>query len=54
MTTKPPAASAIAALYDRDVNRVVGRRSSQDQFQKAMLDVEYMRSTLGPSNEHKV
>ena len=41
-------------LYDRDVNQTEGRRSTQVNFRQTMLDVEYIRQTVGPSNEFKI
>ena len=41
-------------LYDRDVNKTEERRSTLINFRQVMLDVEYIRHVIGPSNEIKI
>jgi hypothetical protein len=43
-----------SCLYDREVNQIEERRSTQINFRQTMLDVEYIRHTVGPSNEIKI
>ena len=41
-------------LYDREVNKTEERRSTLINFRQVMLDVEYIRYVVGPSNEIKI
>ena len=41
-------------LYDRDINKEEDRRSTLINFKQLMLDVEYIRHVIGPSNEIKI
>ena len=43
-----------SCLYDREVNQTEERRSTQINFRQVMLDVEYIRYVVGPSNEIKI
>ena len=43
-----------SCLYDRDVNKTEERRSTLINFRQVMLDVEYTRHVIGPSNEIKI
>ena len=43
-----------SCLDDREVNKTEERRSTQINFRQVMLDVEYIRHVVGPSNEIKI
>ena len=43
-----------SCLYDRDVNKEEDRRSTLINFRQVVLDVEYIRHMIGPSNEIKI
>ena len=43
-----------SCLYDRDLNKEEDRRSTLINFRQTMLDVEYIKPVVGPSNEIKI
>ena len=43
-----------SCLYDREVNQTEERRSTQNNFRRTMLDAEYIRHAVGPSDEIEI